>query len=84
MSLYQVQKLIFDVNRDVERRERYRADPAAFAAGYELTREEAAAVESVDIRQLYRFGVHPLLLRPFTLLHQVSNQDYAAALKGLD
>jgi hypothetical protein len=30
MSLYQVQKLIYHVNRDPERRERYRQDTSGF------------------------------------------------------
>jgi hypothetical protein len=30
MSLYQLQKLIYHVNRDAAQRERYRQDPAAF------------------------------------------------------
>jgi hypothetical protein len=28
--------------------------------------------------------VHSLLLRPFSLLHRVANEDYAKALKGLE
>lgn len=84
MSLYQLQKLIFDVNRNPERRERYRADRGTFVSGYDLSPEEREAVERLDIRTLYQAGVHPLLLRPFTLLHQVSNEDYAGALKGLE
>lgn len=84
MSLYQLQKLIYHVNRDAAERERYRQDPAAFAKGYELTAEEAAAVLSLDVRALYTLGVHSLLLRPFTLLHKISNEDYAKALAGLE
>ena len=84
MSLYQVQKLMYEVNRNPERREEYRKDAAAFAAGYDLSAEEKAAVLKLDIRALYQFGVHPLLLRPFTLLHRVSNEDYAKALAGLE
>ncbi|HWO42489.1 MAG TPA: aromatic ring-opening dioxygenase subunit LigA [Candidatus Eisenbacteria bacterium] len=84
MSLYQLQKLIYQVNRDRAARERYREDPAAFARDYELTDEERRAVLDLDIRALYTLGVHPLLLRPFTLLHRVSNDDYAKALAGLD
>ena len=60
MSLYQLQKLIYHVNRDPAQRERYRQDP------------------------LYAMGVHSLLLRPFTLLNKMSNEDYAKALKGLE
>jgi hypothetical protein len=83
MSLYQVQKLIYHVNRDHERRERYRQNAVAFVKAYDLTERESAAVLDVDVRALYTMGVHSLLLRPFTLLNKVSNDDYAKALKGL-
>jgi hypothetical protein len=84
VSLYQLQKLIYHINRDSARRERYRQDPAAFVRNYELTDAEAKAALAVDVRALYSMGVHSLLLRPFTLLHKVSNEDYAKALKGLE
>ena len=83
MSLYQLQKLIYHVNRDAERREHYRQDAGAFAKKYDLTEEERLALLNVDVRALYTIGVHSLLLRPFTLLNKVSNEDYAKALKGL-
>lgn len=83
MSLYQVQKLIYHVNRDPERRERYRQDAPGFVKSYDLTGPESAAVLNVDVRALYTMGVHSLLLRPFTLLNKISNEDYANALKGL-
>lgn len=84
MSLYQLQKLIYDVNRNPERRGAYRADKTEFLARYQLTPEEQAAIADLDVRKLYSYGVHPLLLRPFTLLHRVSNEDYAKALAGLE
>ena len=84
MSLYQLQKLIYHVNRDPAARERYRSDSKAFVQGYDLSEQEAAAVLAIDVRSLYSFGVHSLLLRPFTLLNKVSNEDYGRALKGLE
>jgi hypothetical protein len=84
VSLYQLQKLIYHVNRDPAARERYLSDPKAFVQGYDLSEQEAAAVLVVDVRSLYSFGVHSLLLRPFTLLNKVSNEDYGRALKGLE
>ena len=84
MSLYELQKLIYHVNRDETQRERYRHDPAAFISGYELTEREASAALDLDIRTLYMLGVHSLLLRPFTLIHKVSIEDYAKALAGLE
>jgi hypothetical protein len=84
MSLYQLQKLIYHVNRDPSHRERFRQDPAEFVKSYELTEEEKSAALNVDLRKLYILGVHSLLLRPFTLSHKVSNEDYAKALAGLE
>jgi Aromatic-ring-opening dioxygenase LigAB, LigA subunit len=84
MSLYQLQKLIYHVNRDPAARQRYRSDPATFVSDYDLTEEEQTAVLNLDVRKLYGLGVHSLLLRPFTLLHRVSNEDYAKALAGLE
>ena len=84
MSLYQLQKLIYHVNRDSAQRERYRQDPAAFVKSYDLSEAEAQAALDVDIRALYSMGVHSLLLRPFTLLHKNSNEDYTKPLKGLE
>jgi hypothetical protein len=84
MSLYELQKLIYHVNRDAERRERYRQDAAKFVQAYELSEAEAQAILNVDTRTLYTMGVHSLLLRPFTLLNKVSNEEYARALKGLE
>jgi hypothetical protein len=75
---------MYHVNRDAGQRERYRQDPAAFIGTYELTDAEAKAARDVDVRALYTMGVHSLLLRPFTLLHKISNEDYAKALKGLE
>ena len=83
MSLYQVQKLIYHVNRDYEQREHYRQDARAFTSKYDLTEQERSSILNVDVRELYAMGVHSLLLRPFTLLNKVSNEDYAKALKGL-
>ena len=44
MSLYQLQKMIYHVNRDAAQRERYRQDAAGFVKGYELSDAEAAAI----------------------------------------
>ena len=84
MSLYQLQKLIYHVNRDATHRESYRRNPAAFVKSYELSEQESAAVLNVDGRALDTIGVHSLRRRPLTLLNKVSNEDYAKALKGLE
>ena len=82
MSVYALQKLLRDVNRIPERREAYFRSPAAFAAVYELTERERAALVGFDVRALYDMGVHGLILRPFTILHKMSDPDYVRALRG--
>jgi hypothetical protein len=82
MSVYTLQKLLRDVNRIPERREAYFKSPAAFAEGYDLSESERAALLDFDIRALYEMGVHGLILRPFTILHKVSDPDYVKALRG--
>ena len=59
MSLYQLQKLIYHVNRDAAQRESYRRNPAAFVKSYELSEQESAAVLNVDVRALYTSAFTP-------------------------
>jgi hypothetical protein len=82
MSVYTLQKLLRDVNRIPERREAYFGSPAKFAAGYDLTERERAALIDFDVRALYDMGVHGLILRPFTILHKMSDPEYVKALRG--
>lgn len=80
MSQYQLQKLCRAVNRDPAARERYMKERAAFIAEFDLTETESSALTALDIDALYDLGVHPLLLRPFTIINGVSEPDYLAAL----
>ena len=82
MSLYALQKLIRDVNRNPQRRDAYFGSPARFAEAYELTPRERDALLKLDMGALYGMGVHGLLLRPFTILHKVAEPDYLKAIRG--
>ena len=82
MSVYVLQKLIRDVNRKPACREAYFRSPAKFAEGYDLTPTERDALLKFDVRALYEMGVHGLLLRPFTIMHKMSDPDYIKALRG--
>lgn len=81
MSLYALQKLIRDVNRSEKLRQSYFAAPDKFADGYDLTPDEREALLKVDLTRLYGFGVHGLLLRPFSILHKVSEPDYLTKIR---
>lgn len=82
MSVYQLQKMIREVNRFPAAREAFFADKAAFSERYDLTDAERSAFLAFDVGALYRLGVHGLLLRPFTLLHKVPEPIYLAQIRG--
>ena len=82
MSAYALQKLIRDVNRNPACREAYFLSPQKFAEGYGLSEQEREALLKLDVGSLYGLGVHGLLLRPFTILHQMPEPDYLKAIRG--
>ncbi|MGH8139870.1 MAG: aromatic ring-opening dioxygenase subunit LigA [Steroidobacteraceae bacterium] len=82
MSAYALQKLIREVNRSSEVREIFFEAPERLMARYELSPAERAALLAKDYGALYRLGVHGLLLRPFSILHSTSEQDYLVAIRA--
>ena len=53
----------------------------SLAEDNELSDEERRAVLDRDVTALYRLGVHGLILRPFTILHQMPEPDYLEAIR---
>jgi Aromatic-ring-opening dioxygenase LigAB, LigA subunit len=82
VSAYGLNKMIRDFNRDPQCRQRYAASPAEFVGGYDVSPEEAAAFLANDVRDLYKLGVHGLILRPFTIINKMSETDYLEAIRG--
>lgn len=76
MSIYSLQKLIREINRDPSMRERFMEAPDSVVAEWDLTEEERTALVVRDYGVLYRLGVHGLLLRPFSIIHQIAEPDY--------
>ena len=81
MTVYALQKLIREINRNPQTREAFFASPASAAAGHELSAAELDALVRRDYGALYRMGVHGLLLRPFSILHSVPEPDYLRAIR---
>ena len=82
MSTYTLNKMIREINRIPARREQYFRSASEFASGFDLSEGERAAFVAKDVRALYKYGVHGLILRPFTLLHKMPEQDYLNAIRG--
>lgn len=81
MSIYQVQKLVQAVNRDPTSREQYFQSKTALLDQFDLSEAERTAISDLNIGDLYEMGVHPLLLRPFTIINGVSEKDYLSAIR---
>ncbi len=76
MSLYAVQKFLFELNRDPDRQAAYTANRAASITGHELTDEEQRALLEPDIGLLYHLGVNGQILMHFAAFHQIAWADY--------
>ena len=68
MSLYYVQKLLYQLNRDPGVRKRFGTDKAELLDEYELNVEERTALESGDVGLLYVIGVNGQLLMHYAAL----------------
>lgn len=81
MSLYYVQKLIYQLNRDANTRERYEADFDHLLRDYPMTEEESRAVREPDIGLLYVLGVNGQLLLHYAALRGYAWDDYLEAMR---
>ncbi len=76
MSLYYVQKFLFELNRDEALKVAYEADRERVLVGYDLTDQEFAALVAPDIGLLFHLGVNGQILMHFAALHQIEWADY--------
>ncbi|MFW2382472.1 MAG: aromatic ring-opening dioxygenase subunit LigA [Acidimicrobiales bacterium] len=85
MSLYYVQKYLYELNRDPSFQDRHRKDPElavrSFGDGGRLTDEESEALVGPDIGKLYHLGVNGQILMHFAAFHQIEWADYLAQMR---
>ena len=85
MSLYSVQKLLYQLNRDPYVRKRYDQDFEELLQEYDLTDEELTAIRDGDIGLLYVMGVNGQILMHYSALLGQEWSEYIAAMKaGVD
>ena len=82
MSLYFVQKLIYQLNRDPAVRQRRDTDFEGLLAQYALTAEELGALREPDIGLLYVMGVNGQLLMHYAALCGFEWTQYIEAMKA--
>lgn len=83
MSLFGMQKFMYVLKKDKALQQAFKADANAALAAFALSAEERAALASGDLAALYRLGVHPLLLAPYSRFMAIPRPKYQAALDPL-
>ena len=81
MSLYQLQKFLYDINRDPSVQKRHGADLQGLLDQYELTSEERGALASGDVGLAYVLGANGQLLMPYAAFLGMSWPAYIQAMR---
>jgi hypothetical protein len=81
MSLYQMQKFLFDMNRNPEVQRQFRAQPRVVLNRYDLNGEERQAVETGDIGLIYVLGANGQLLMHYAAFLGMPWAGYIAAMR---
>ncbi len=76
MSLYQLQKFLYHLNRDDNLKAAFRAERAPMLEGYDLTAEERQALLDGDIGLLYVLGVNGQILMHYAAYLGIEWFDY--------
>ena len=88
MSHYATSRAMWEMTRDRDLAEEFRADPAAVLDGRDLDVAERKALAAADLRALFELGIHPFVLYHFALRlaggwSPQFMRDYLARLEGL-
>ena len=81
MSLYQMQKVLYELNRDPALQEAFKADRSAVLARYKLTDEEREALRRGDVGLVYVLGANGQLLMHFAALLGMAWPEYIQSMR---
>jgi hypothetical protein len=81
MSLYQLQKFLYDLNRDPRVQREYRTASQSLLDNYELSPEERGALANGDIGLIYVLGANGQLLMHFAAYLGMPWADYIQAMR---
>ena len=81
MSLYQLQKLLFELNRNPRTRSIFEADREAVLSEYELSDEEEGAIRTDDVGLLYVLGVNGQILMHYAAMCGHEWHEYLEAMR---
>jgi hypothetical protein len=81
MSLFALQKFLYDLNRDPRVQQQFRSDVQGLLDGYDLSAEERSALASGDIGLIYVLGANGQLLMHFAAFLGLPWADYIQAMR---
>ena len=81
MSLYYVQKLLYQLNRDPQTQQRYREDFEGLLSEHDLDDDERDAIRVGDIGLLYVMGVNGQILMHYSALIGQEWHEYIQSMK---
>lgn len=85
MSLYQLQKFLYVLNRDEDAQQTYRDDLESLIGDFDLNDEEAGALREGDIGLLYVLGVNGQILMHYAAFLGIEWFDYLDLMrKGIE
>ena len=82
MSIYQVDKLLFQIFNDLDLQHQYKQNAAAVLQRYDLKDNEIKALREVNAGELYRMGAHSFLLWQFARMMELSPAVYFKQVRG--
>ena len=82
MSLYQVDKLLFNLFNDLELQEKYKRDTGVVLQRYDLQDSEVKALREINAGELYRMGAHSFLLWQFARMMDLKPAVYFKQVRG--
>ena len=81
MSLYNLQKILYQLNRDPQTQARFETDQDDLLSQYDLSDEERRALQQPDIGLLYVLGVNGQILMHYAAWHKMEWDDYLEAMR---
>jgi hypothetical protein len=82
MSLYHLQKFLYELNRDETAQGKYRADLDALISEFDLSAEESNALREGDIGLLYVLGVNGQILMHYAAFLGIEWFDYLEQMRA--
>ncbi len=82
MSLYQLQKFLYVLNREPDAQAQYKIELDALLARYDLSDEEQQALRAGDIGLLYVLGVNGQILMHYAAFLGIAWFDYLELMRA--